>query len=122
MVKAEALINLSVAFEAGVQIDVALEDELFLGENITIRFQFNVHILIQSTKPNPPYSCQVTDPDAFPVPTLSLLLCDSGTCVVILEEEQAHSLSVDIALQRENNGASYLCRSEQTLQLGNETM
>ena len=38
MVKAEAFINLAVAFEAEVQIDVALEEELFLGDNITVRF------------------------------------------------------------------------------------
>ena len=49
MVKAEALINLTVAFEAEVQVHVALEDEdgadaapivAFLGENITVRFDF----------------------------------------------------------------------------------
>ena len=38
MVKAEAFINLAVAFEAEVQVDVALEEELFLGDNITVRF------------------------------------------------------------------------------------
>ena len=37
VVKAEAFINLAVAFEAEVQVDVALEDELFMGDNITVR-------------------------------------------------------------------------------------
>ena len=64
----------------------------------------------------------MTDSNAFPVPTLSLLVRDSEMGVVISEEEQTHSLSVDIALKREDNGASYLCRSEQTFHSGNETM
>ena len=66
----------------------------------------------------------MTDSNAFPVPTVSLLVRDSdiGQVKVISEEEGTHSLSVDIALELEDNGASYLCRSEQTLQAGNETM
>ena len=38
MVKSEAFINLTVALEAEIQVDVALEDELFMGDNITVRF------------------------------------------------------------------------------------
>ena len=60
----------------------------------------------------------MTDSNAFPVPTVSLLVRDSE----VISEEESHSLSVDITLVREDNGASYLCRSEQTLQAGNETM
>ena len=42
MVKAEAFIDLAVAFEAEVQVEVALEDEFFLGDNITVRFNQRV--------------------------------------------------------------------------------
>ena len=130
MVKAEALINLTVAFEAEVQVHVALEDEdgadaapivAFLGENITVRFEFLVAVLNRPTKSFPLCSCQVTDPNAFPLPMLTLLVRDSDTEEVISEEETS-SLSVDVALEREANGASFVCRSDQTLELGNETM
>ena len=130
MVKAEALINLTVAFEAEVQVHVALEDEdgadaapivAFLGENITVRFDFLFSVLNRLPKSVPLCSCQVTDPNAFPLPTLTLLVRDSDTEEVISEEE-THSLSVDVALEREANGGSFLCRSEQTLEMGNETM
>ena len=45
MVKAEAFIDLAVAFEAEVQVEVALEDEFFLGDNITVRFNQGVRNL-----------------------------------------------------------------------------
>ena len=63
----------------------------------------------------------MTDPNAFPIPTLTLLVRDSDTEEVISREE-THSLSLDVALEREANGGSFLCRSDQTLELGNETM
>ena len=50
-----------------------------------------------------------------------MLVRDSDTEEVI-SREQTSSLSVDVALEREANGGSFLCRSEQTLELGNETM
>ena len=42
MVKAEAFIDLAVALEAEVQVEVVLEDEFFLGDNITVRFNQRV--------------------------------------------------------------------------------
>ena len=125
MVKSEAFINLTVAFEAEIQVDVALEDELSLGDNITVRFSGLLITFsnIQSTKPVTFSSCQVTDSNAFPVPTVTLLVRDSDIGLVrVISEDENHSLSVDITLDRKDNGASYLCRSEQTLQTGNETM
>ena len=75
VVKAEALINLTVAFEAEVQVLVALEDEdgadaapivAFLGENITVGFDFLFSLFNRLPKSVPLCSCQVTDPNAFP--------------------------------------------------------
>ena len=63
----------------------------------------------------------MTDPNAFPVPTLTLLVRNSDTEEVISKQE-TYSLSADVALEREANGASFVCRSDQTLELGNETM
>ena len=63
----------------------------------------------------------MTYPNAFPLPTLTLLVRDSDTEEVIFKQE-THLLSVDVALEQEANGASFVCRSDQTLELGNETL